>query len=481
MESKIGEFNGMKALIMGLGLNGGGLESALYLHKMGAEITITDLRTEDVLKPSIDKLKGIPIQYVLGRHNIEDFKKADLVVKNPGVRGDSPYLKNVRRVETDISLFLTESPAKLIAVTGTKGKSSVSSAIHHALSCASAHKLFSGSSWLGGNIAVSPLSFLDKLKKDDYVVLELSSFQLGDLRSNPLLKPRAVVMTPILQDHLDRYGTMENYINDKRVIYQNQDNEDAIIVSDDSWGMSFKMESRARAYIYGDREPEKGISGGWYGAWDAPAFTRLWNAPQADTCFALGSLELGETIELVPAKLKVKGMHQKQNLLSSALALLDLGLSADFIRECMGSFGGVEHRLELFHEKDEINFFDDTCATIPESALAAVKSFAKPPLLLCGGSDKKLDFGILAEAVSLCRKTFLLEGEGTEKLREFLHAKGMAYYGPYSSLEAALDEISRHAVKGDNILLSPGCSSFGMFANEFDRGNKWKKLVRERF
>jgi len=226
------DYSGMKALIMGLGLHGGGLESARFLIKRGAIVTVTDLRDEKTLQPSIEQLDVFcqesgkeKVRYVLGKHEIDDFKNADIVIKNPGVRPDSEYLQVSRRIETDLSLFFSESRVRLFTVTGTKGKSCASSALHWILSAGRKQ----GKAYLGGNITVSPLSFLDKLTENDDVVLELSSFQLGDIKNHTaldgskLLKPAAAVLTSILHDHLDRYVSMDDYINDKRTIYRGQD------------------------------------------------------------------------------------------------------------------------------------------------------------------------------------------------------------------------------------------------------------------
>jgi UDP-N-acetylmuramoylalanine--D-glutamate ligase len=249
------DYSGVKALVMGLGLHGGGFETSRFLIRRGASLTVTDLRDEKTLSPSIELLdafcreQGAPMpRYVLGGHKIVDFENADMVIKNPGVPFDSPFLKAARRIETDISLFLAESKARLFAVTGSKGKSSTASALHYILQGADTGRR----AFLGGNITVSPLVFLDDLNKDDDVVLELSSWQLGDLKGRKtidkrsLLKPRAVVMTAILPDHLDRYSSMEEYVNDKRVAYQGQDSEDLTVAGDDCWGLTFRTQTNGR-------------------------------------------------------------------------------------------------------------------------------------------------------------------------------------------------------------------------------------------
>jgi len=454
---------------MGLGLHGhgSGLESALYLAGRGAEVTVTDLRDEKALFPSINELKNYPIRYVLGKHEIEDFKAADLVVKNPGVRSDSPYLKAARRIETDISLFLAACPARIIAVTGSKGKSSVSSALYWVLD-----EWRKGKVRLGGNITPSPLSFLDELEETDDVVLELSSWQLGDLGERSLLKPRAAIITPIMRDHMDRYDSMEAYVADKRLIYRNQDGGDATIAMDDDRGRGFLRESRGRALVYSEKPLAVGISGGWIASPEGPGLARLWEN------HAASNVEAGGIVEVVPGRPVVPGRHQKQNLLAAALALLDLGLDAPFIRESLGRFPGIEHRLEFFHESGGIRFYNDSTATIPEAAAAAITAFEEPPILVCGGTDKELDFSPLATAAGNAREIILLAGTGSEKLKRLLDSGGVKYRGPFDSLEAVLGAVLETAAHGDIVLLSPGCTSFGMFVNEFDRGQKWKAAVR---
>ena len=466
----------MKALVMGLGIHehGSGLESARYLAERGAEVTVTDLRDERVLFSSIEELKGYPIRYVLGKHEIEDFRAADLVVKNPGVRSDSPYLKAARRIETDISLFLSSCPARIIAVTGSKGKSSVSSALYWALNEGRTTGLLRGKVRLGGNITPSPLSFLDELEETDDVVLELSSWQLGDL-SGRELKPRAAIITPIMRDHMDRYDSMEAYVGDKRLIYKNQDGDDVTVAMDDDWGKSFLSESRGRPLVYSDKPLAEGTSGGWIDKNTGPGYARLWETPMAS------KIEAGGIVEVVPERPIVPGRHQKQNLLAASLALLDLGLDAGFIRESLGRFPGIEHRLEFFHESGGIRFYNDSTATIPEAAAAAITAFEKPPLLVCGGTDKELDFSPLAGAASNARGIILIAGTGSEKLKRLLDSGGVKYRGPFDSLEAVLGAVREMASNGDIVVLSPGCTSFGMFRNEFDRGQKWKAAVRRAF
>ncbi|MHB9292726.1 putative UDP-N-acetylmuramoylalanine--D-glutamate ligase [Hollandina sp. SP2] len=473
------KYQGMKVIVMGLGLHGGGLESVRYLARHGAEITVTDLRDEQTLAPSLESLQSFPsIRYVLGHHDQEDFKKADMVIKNPGVRPDSPYLAFSRRIETDISLFLAHSPARLIGVTGSKGKSSTASAIHWVIKAAQAQGLFPGHAYLGGNITVSPLVFLDTLHAEDTVVLELSSWQIGDLKGRiqsgvldvagkpqALLKPRAAVFTSLLPDHLDRYGTMEAYIGDKRILYQGQDSQDLTVAPDDPWGRSFLAESLGRPLVYGEKPIPDNLAGGWLTEPQGPGLARLEGA-------------LNMLVEVVPAEILIPGYHQKKNLLAAALALLDMGLPPGFIREALGNFPGIEHRLEWFHEAGGIRFYNDTTATIPEAAAAAVMAFTTPVVLVTGGTDKKLDFTPLVKAAVQAKGVILLAGTGSDRLKPLLDGAGCPYQGPFDSVDPAVNASLEVAQPGDVVVFSPGCASFGMFLNEFHRGCQWKDAVR---
>jgi len=483
---------------MGLGLHGGGLASAGFLLKRGAEITVTDLRDEKTLKPSIEELDKIciksgykPVRYVLGRHEIEDFKNADMVVKNPGVKPDSPFLHASKRVETDLSLFLSESPARLFAVTGTKGKSGTSSALHWILS----HNRKSGHAFLGGNITISPLSFLDELTEDDDVVLEFSSFQLGDVKGrikqdkSPLLKPSAAVLTAIMADHLDRYPSMNEYIDDKRNIYRGQDKSCVTVAGDDSWGKSFLSETKGQPLIISDKSDlhsalGSGKSGGWIGK-DGVGFARI--IPQHKTSlpensqygFPAASGAAEDITVLVPQQLIVPGEHQRKNLLGAALAAFSLGVSAETIRNALSSYKGIEHRIEFFHQADGISFYNDSAATIPEAAAACIEALsAKAHLILVtGGTDKNLDFSPIAKAAKLAKHIILLAGTGSEKLTRLLGEEKIPYSGPFDDIDKAVKCALEKASNGDIIALSPGCASFGMFLNEFDRGRKWKEAV----
>jgi UDP-N-acetylmuramoylalanine--D-glutamate ligase len=449
---------GLKVTIMGLGLHGGGIASARFFAEAGAIVTVTDLGSSEKLKPSVDRLIDLNINFVLGEHRDRDFTDADMVIKNPAVPSTSKYLKMAARVETDISIFLQLTSNRIIAVTGSKGKSTTVSAVYHVM------KSIIPGTRLGGNITVSPLTFINDLQPEDPVILELSSWQLADLGERDLLKPEIAVITNIMNDHQNKYNCFEDYVSDKKLIYRNQDSSHISIFADDSYGMEFKGETKGKVYTFHAAKPVT-----------ADLSCKGW----LENSRGYFCAENDEIEELVPLHLSVPGEHFRLNMLISAMILRLYGLKADQIRSGLGSFEGVAHRMEKFAVKKGISFYNDSAATIPEATDAAVRSFKTPVLLIAGGTDKELKFSLLKDSLSIPRGIYLLEGSGTDKLIDILKENHISWNGPYGTLKEALDESVKAAEPGDSIILSPGCTSFGMFLNEFDRGNKFKELVSE--
>lgn len=457
----------MRVTVMGLGIHGGGLASALFFARRGARVTVTDLRAREVLSEPIEQLREYSIRYVLEKHDEADFAGADLVIKNPAVPPSSPYLQVAREagvaVETDLSVFLFLARNPILAVTGSKGKSTTASAIAHGLA-----RVFPGAR-LGGNITVSPLAFLDDLAPDAPVVLELSSWQLADLKGRGLLAPVVSAFTLILPDHLDKYSGMDEYVADKTAIFREQGPaQNAIFNLDDPWQRDFPAQTRARPFFYSARA----LPGGKCGAWLEGAAGRSRLAP-------------GGAEESILGASRIPGAHNRMNLLCAGLTLRLFGVAADVARAALAEFPGVEHRLEMFREWEGIRFYNDSAATIPHATVQALKALPGPIVLITGGTDKNIDFSPLGETARTPRAIVLLAGTATEKIRAVLDAQGVRYEGPFASLREAVDvgiERARDAMtdQGVSILFSPGCTSFGMFLNEFDRGRKFKETVTAR-
>jgi UDP-N-acetylmuramoylalanine--D-glutamate ligase len=260
---------------------------------------------------------------------------------------------------------------------------------------------------------------------------------------------------------------MEAYVADKRLIYQGQNSSDFTIAGDDSWGRGFLAETKATPLSYSSTILPKSVNGGWFENPDSLGYARLHG---------------GETVELVPKKPLVPGRHQKINLLAAGLALYALGLNPNTIKESLGTFPGVEHRLELFYRAMGIEFYNDSAATIPNAAAAAIEALDthsdnRRLVLVTGGTDKNLDFSPLVQAAERAKAIILLAGSGSEKLRTLFADAGISCFGPFDELDKAVLTAMGAATQGDRVLLSPGCTSFGMFLNEFDRGRKWKEAV----
>ncbi len=447
---EVENFSNARVVVMGLGLNGGGLASARFFVNQGARVTVTDLRDEKTLDPTLKELSGLDIRYVLGKHRLEDFKKADLVVKNPGVPRDSPYLQEAKRVETDLSLFLSRCPNPLLAVTGSKGKSSVVSALHHIL------RSVYPDAKMGGNITLSPLSFINDLALDTVVVLELSSWQLGDLRNRDLLHPQIAVITNILRDHQNMYKKFEDYVEDKAEIFKGLSPQGYSIFYQDTWGEAFKKASPGRTLFYGPKGSSLYLESK-EGYFQNPI---------------TGTLE-----KMLPQELATPGRPFRQNCLLAAAVARLYGLSLGQIQKALGTYSGLTHRLELVRVYQGISYYNDTTATIPDAMAAGIKSFDRPVHLICGGNDKELDLSPLGEALGQARSIHLLEGTATDKFLAILQGQNLPFYGPFPSLKGAFDSARSKAKREEVILFSPGATSFGMFVNEFQRGEMFRHLV----
>lgn len=453
----------MKILVMGLGLNGGGLETAIFFAKIGSDIIVTDLKSYEELKPSVEKLSKFKnIKFVLGHHDTNDFKWADLVIKNPIVHlKGNPYLKEAKNIQSDVSLFSYLTKAPLLAITGTKGKSFTSTALHYGL------LKLGFNSFLGGNIGKCPLAFLEKTSENTPIVLELSSWQLKDLKQCEKFKPHIAIVTPIMEDHQNWYKNMEEYVLDKSVIYENQTKEDFLILNyDDAWGKKMGESAKANIFWYSEKPLPKGVKGCFF---DSDGNGVLKN-------------EDAQLVKLLGNDLKIVGNKLKQNLLNASLALYLLGAPSEKIAKVMKDFTGIEHRMELFFTtKNNISFYNDSAATIPEATCAALSSFKEKPILITGGTDKSLNFAPLANNAYKAKKIFLLKGSATCKLIPLLKEKNIEYNGPYEDFNTLLLKLKNEVQAGDNVILSPASSSFELFKNEFDRGNQFKNKVKEIF
>lgn len=469
---------GLNITIMGLGLHGGGVESARFCASQGANLIVTDLRTKEILKPSIDKLVDFDITYVLGEHREEDFRNADLVIKNPGVKPSNPYLQIAPQVATDIALFLAHYSGPILGITGTKGKSSTASALAFGL-----EQQFPGTK-LGGNITVSPLSFLNELQysPETPVVLELSSFQLGDLRYSSASLPLVFSgITNIESDHQDYYGSMETYVQDKEAIFLNQQPGSWVCLNGNqpNWTKRFlsHLPNHVTPWCVFSSKPNThdllalGIS-------DPENMGLAWIDDSLGYMKRPGK-PLTSIVPIIPAQIKVPGDHQKMNLMVAGIGMTKMGIKPEDILHFLGQFPGIPHRIEYLGTIDQVEYYNDSAATIPEAVVMGVQSFKEKPVhLICGGTNKSLDFSPLSTIKSKIASVHLLDGTATAGIKQALLPGqiGAGLFGPFPSLEQVVQSAKKIAKPGDVILFSPGCASFGLFLNEFDRGNTFRNL-----
>lgn len=497
--SSLDDIAGKHITVMGLGLNGGGESSARFFLRHGAFVTVTDMKSEKELLSSVESLvkdtsiDKSKLEFHLGTHKIEDFKDADCVIKNPGVKIEgNKFLAAAKAIETDVSIFLSFTKARIIAVTGSKGKSSTVSALYYGL------KEAGFNAFLGGNITVSPLNFLEQTNENSTVILELSSWQLADLRGRGVLKPHIAVITKIVPDHQNWYGNMEDYVADKRLIYRDQSAEDFAVFDADgdeigsspksggTWGDLFSKEAKSFVLRYSKSPLKEGVFGAWLES-DLEQYGKV-RLPED---FVKNSSGNKCTEETILRSLLVPGSHLRQNVLNAAMMMRIMGVPADRTADIFSEWQGIEHRLQYFHcYKNFIKFYNDSCATVPEAAAAAVKSFKDKIILIAGGTDKSLDFTPLAETLanktkSPVKSLYMLAGSGTDKLKVQLDARGIRYKGVYGNLDSLLcalkTELDSNVGQSVSVVFSPGATSFGMFNNEFDRGRQFMEKVKTMF
>lgn len=432
------DYKNKKVLIVGLGLQGRGLGDAKFLAEIGAKVTVTDLKDEAALKPSLVQLAGLPITYVLGEHRGEDFRQAGIVVRNADVPLNSPFLAIAKKagaqIVMDESLFVQYAPVKVIGVTGTRGKTTTATLIHEIL------KKTGKRAFLAGNIlGKATLPLLKQVRTGDFVVMELSSWQLQGFEDLKFSPPIAVI-TSIFPDHLNRYSSMKEYEADKKIIFKYQKTGEILILNQ---SQDVCRELAAEA---------KNSRVVWFQAADIP---KNW-------------------------QLKIPGEHNRSNLAAALKVAQQLGISKEIVQQVAESFSGVEYRLQLIKEIDGVQFVNDTTSTTPAALEAALKSFKKPIILITGGNSKNLPLDSVAQEVALrTKKVVLLEGTATADFAAKLKTLGVKdkIVGPFDNFAQAIEKAYQLAQPGEIVLLSPGFSSFGMFANEFDRGQQFNDLV----
>ncbi len=450
---------------MGLGLHGGAVGTVRFLSEAGARLTVTEIKSKEEVAPSLAKLKDLKnIKYVFHQHCPEDFVSVDMVVKNPAVAWTNKYIKlaldNKVPVEMDSSLFFKFCKNPIIGVTGTKGKTTTASLIYEILKTAGKNPL---------KVGIGQTSVLDKLKelkKDTTVVFELSSWRLSAL-GRARLSPEIAVITNLYPDHLNYYKSIAEYIKDKKNICLYQKKENSCVISGDNEILeSLSLEIKSRLIKFSKNKIDSGR--GVY--------------VENGTIYSNDGIDEKKIMSV--AEIKLRGEHNLENILAASAAAVAAGVNLASIRKAIMAFSGVAHRLETVRELNGIKYINDSAATMPEAAISGIKSFSEPIVLIAGGSDKNLDMTEFTKIICAKAKgVVFLKGAATDKIlvamKKVDGELARRGFEIVETMEKALSLARSVAEKGDIILLSPGAASFGLFANEFDRGDKFKEAVKK--
>jgi len=446
--------DGRRVTVLGLGLFGGGLGVTRFLVRKGAKVTVTDSKSEYDLRESVEALRSLPVTLRLGGHDEKDFRDADLVIVNPAVPETNPYLKLARALETEMNLFFKLCTAlTVLGITGSNGKTTTTTLAGELL------KKHPAKTWVGGNIGVSLLEKVDEIRPEHLVLLELSSFQLENLGTIGR-SPTVGAVLNVSPNHLDRHGTMENYIAAKRQIVTHPDCETKVLNWDDPVVRKFSEASEAdNAYFSLKEQPPVGAS--------AHGEKIHFSMPDGTA-----------TIDV--SRRKIPGWFNLANMAAAATMTHPSVLGPwDWQAACedvFNTFPGVEHRLEFVAEKNGVKYYNDSKATDAEATIAALDTLPGPFVLILGGFDKKTPWEAFAKAVAEkpVRAAVLL-GQTAPDIEAALRASARA---PEIVRVASLEEAVRvPARRGETVLLSPACASWDMFRNFTERGQLFKALV----
>jgi len=407
-----GFFKGKKITVVGLARSG--VSCANLLHRIGARVGVTDACDTALTRAAASGLCSGDISLELGRHTREFIAGSDMLVVSPGVGPQSPAFSFAAQagipVIGEIEAAFLLCPAPVIAVTGSSGKTTVTTLIGEALK-ASGKKVF-----VCGNIGAPFCGEVEKISADDFVCLEVSSFQLETIRT---FRPKVAVILNVSKNHLDRYNGMQEYLEAKKRIFLNQQEDDFLLLNpSDKLLMGLDKQARSRTVYFPSEE----------------------------------------------------GLNPNQSAVKTAVSLL--GINSAICAEVFRNFRGIEHRFELVGEKAGVKFINDSKATTAESALWALNNISGKVLLIAGGRDKGCDYSVIAEAARRKVKKALLIGEAKEAIRASLGGCVPVEYA--LDMPDAVRRAFQSASAGDYVLLSPMCSSFDMFTSYEERGRIFK-------
>lgn len=458
----IKDLQGKMVAVLGFGMEGRAVTA--YLLKHGITPVLFDAKPWDEwTQKDQEFIKSLGLNFIFGPDYFKELSGFDVAFRSPGLPLSHPDLQKWSLVDGHIltsqtKWFFEHCSAKIIGVTGTKGKGTTATLIYEILKSQITNDKYQ--IYLTGNIGkLQPFDFIDEIKKDDHIVYELSSFQLQDLTRSPHIG--VVLMTT--SEHLNYHADVAEYRSAKEPIVKFQGSEDFCIYNSDYEG------SVGIANTSGARKIE--IS----------RFKLLNTGCFVENNMVVVKNILGENFEFPVSHFLLQGKHNLENICAAVAASICAGVQEKNIQTAVENFKGLEHRLEYVSEKEGIAFYNDSISTTPESAIAAVQSFSAPMVLILGGSTKHSDFGELGKTIAGAKnvKALILIGDEAERIKKSVldnHFSGTILEGARSMLEI-FQQIHQLARAGDVVVLSPACTSFGMFTSYKDRGEQFKQQV----
>lgn len=442
-----------KMIIFGLGISG--IACAKYYMARGRQVLLCDDGGPEKLKEAFQKIGAVTSEMCYLSGEMPPMQKGDVIIKSPGIPFSHPLLQRAMAlwipIYVDIEMAYREMEKPIIAVTGTNGKTTTTAWIGHLISQGGKKAL------VGGNIGVGVFDLLEKVPQADYVVLELSSFQLHSIEQ---FRPHVAVYTNITPDHLAWHGSFDAYLEDKFAMTKNQSQRDVLIYNEeDAILKKWAQSQKGQKYAFSSKQKVK--EGIYLDEKGQLILTRR-DASQ---------------VLIHRTQLRLKGRHNVENAMAAALAAYASGISIEGIQEGLKTFGGVAHRLEFVDKIQGISYINDSKGTNPDSTIKALEALDGPIHLILGGYDKKASFEEVFEAFSGKVRKVVALGETRNQI---LETAQRAQFGPVfmaSDLEEAVQKAREGAQEGDVILLSPACASWDMYRNFEERGDHFKQIV----
>jgi len=457
------DWTGKHVLILGAARQG--LALARWMTNHGAHVTLSDKHTESELEPARQSLADTPVDWVVGGHPLELLEDTDVLFLSGGVPLSLSIVQEAIKhgipLSNDTQVFMEVAPCKTVGITGSAGKTTTTALLGKMAELSMENRI--GRAYTGGNIGDPLINYVDEMMPEDIAILEISSFQLDQMSISPNL---AAVLN-ITPNHLDRHGTMEAYTAAKARLLDFQNESDIAVLGRDDPG-AWNIRNRVKGELLS------------FGLSNLPA-------DQSGTYVSdeLYHLRVGNAYTLLPIQnaIHLRGDHNRQNILAAITIGYAAGLSLDAILDAVDNFHGVPHRLELVRELNSVKWYNDSIATTPERAIAAIHSFEEPIVLLLGGRDKDLPWNDLSALAYKRARHVVIFGEAADLIFESL---GMFFSGERrseihrcGSLQEAVKKAAEVAEAGDVVLLSPGGTSFDEFIDFEERGEKYRLWVQE--